>query len=306
MPRSQKRLMPSISMLTAFEATARHGSLSGAAQALNRTQGAISRQVAALENQLGIKLIARVGRGIELTDIGGMYAAEIREVLEMLRNASLNAISGPLSRSLNLGILPTFGTRWLMPRFPAFLAKHPDITVNFATRLEQFDFRRESIDAAIHFGTPDWPGAECTFLMGEKAVPVCSPQLTDTSRQVRPDDIAALPLLHLESRANAWHDWFAAQEIDVTINSPGMLCQQFSLVIQAAVAGVGVALLPRFLIHGELERGELVALLDTPFTTRMAYYLVTPTNRIDYPPVVALREWLLALICAEADQAAEP
>jgi len=296
MPRSQKRLLPSISMLTAFEATARLGSLSAAAQALNRTQGAISRQVAALENQLGMRLIARAGRGIELTDIGSMYAAEIREVLAMLRNASLNAISGPLSRSLHLGILPTFGTRWLMPRFPEFLARHPDITVNFATRLEQFDFRHESIDAAIHFGAPDWPGAECTFLMGEEALPVCSPRLTDTTQQHEPQDIAALPLLHLESRANAWHDWFAAQGLDLTINSPGMLCQQFSLVIQAAIAGVGVALLPRFLIRGELERRELVALHDQPFTTRMAYYLVTPTNRIDYPPVAAFRQWLLAAV----------
>lgn len=150
----QRRLLPSISMLAAFDATARIGSLSGAARDLNLTQGAVSRQVAALEHQLGTALLLRAGRTVKLTPTGKTYAEEIGSILAALRKATLNAISSPLSCMLTIAILPTFGTRWLIPRFPRFLQKHPDITVSFVTKLVQFDFGAESIDAAIHFGRP--------------------------------------------------------------------------------------------------------------------------------------------------------
>lgn len=287
-------------MLAAFEATARHGSLSAAARELNLTQGAVSRQVAALERQLGTALLARRGRGVHLTGAGKTYAADIQGVLAALRNASLNAISSPLSCTLTLAILPTFGTRWLMPRFPQFLQRHPDITINFVTKLVQFDFRREPIDAAIHFGEAEWPGGDCTFLMGEEAIPVCSPGLVANPASLDAADLQKLPLLHLESRADAWQTWFAANGVTHTGAPGGMLFEQFSLAIQAAVAGVGVAMLPRFLIGGELARGELIALSAHAVTTRRAYYLVTPANRADYAPVTAFRDWLLDAARAEA------
>jgi LysR family glycine cleavage system transcriptional activator len=286
-------------MLAAFNATARNGSLSGAARDLNLTQGAVSRQVAALERQLGTALLARRGRGIELTSAGKAYAEEIHGVLAALRKASLNAISSPLSCTLNLAILPTFGTRWLMPRFPGFLQRHPDITINFVTRLVQFDFGAEPIDAAIHFGAPDWPRAVCTFLMGEESIPVCSPRLLADPLAINFQDLHRLPLLHLESRADAWQNWFAANGEHLAVNSGGMLFEQFSLAIQAAVAGVGVALLPRFLITGELDRGELIVLSDKSVKTELAYYLVTPETRADYAPVVAFRDWLLSMTASD-------
>lgn len=296
----QRRLLPSISMLAAFDATARNGSLSAAARDLNLTQGAISRQVAALERQLGTVLFARYGRGIALTAAGKRYAEEIQVVLAALRKASLNAISGPLASTLNLAILPTFGTRWLMPRFPGFLRSHPDVTIHFVTRLVQFDFGAEPIDAAIHFGQPNWPKAQCTFLMGEEAIPVCSSRLVSRPAKINPQDLRKLPLLHLQSRAEAWGHWFAANGEDYSGNAGGMLFEQFSLAIQAAVAGVGVALLPRFLISGELERGELVVLSERTLRSELAYYLVTPERRVDYPPVVAFREWLLSMVDSDA------
>ena len=135
--RIEKKLLPSISMLAAFDATARQGSVSGAARELNLTHGAVSRQVSALEFQLGASLFVRSARGVRLTNVGKTYAVEIRAALSALRNASLNVITSPLSCTMNLAILPTFGTRWLMPRFPGFLQDHPDITVNFVTRLSR-------------------------------------------------------------------------------------------------------------------------------------------------------------------------
>ena len=280
----------------AFDSAARMGSFSAAARELNLTQGAISRQIHALENQLGVALFKRAGKTVQLTEVGKVYLQEIHTALRTIRNASLNAITNPLSGVLNLAVLPTFGTRWLMPRFSSFLKKHPDITVNFVTKLTPFDFQGENVHSAIHYGEPDWPDTTSTFLMGEKAIPVCSPNLLERHPIRNAEDMSSLPLLHLTSRPNAWKDWFALNNIVLPQNH-GMLFEQFSIVIQAAVAGIGMALLPIFLIQNELDRGELMMIQNLPLiSSRSAYYLVTPTDKSDYAPVVAFRNWLLEMI----------
>ena len=292
----QRRLFPSMSMLMAFDSAARMGSFSAAARELNLTQGAISRQIHALENQLGVALFKRAGKTIQLTETGKVYVQEVHVALQTIRNASLDAITNPLSGILNLAVLPTFGTRWLMPRFSSFLKKHPDITVNFVTKLTPFDFQGENVHSAIHYGEPDWPDTTSTFLMGEKAIPVCSPNLLERHPIRNAEDMSSLPLLHLTSRPNAWKDWFALNNIVLPQNH-GMLFEQFSIVIQAAVAGIGMALLPIFLIQNELDRGELMMIQNLPLiSSRSAYYLVTPTDKSDYAPVVAFRNWLLEMI----------
>ena len=295
----QKRLFPSTSMLIAFEAAARTGSFSAAARELNLTQGAVSRQIRALEHQLDVTLFRRVGKIVELTDIGKEYVQEIHAALQTIRNASLNAITSPLSRILNLAVLPTFGTRWLMPRFPSFLEQHPDITVNFVTKLSPFDFQSENLHSAIHYGEPDWPNTDSAFLMGEKAMPVCSPNFLEQNPIKNAKEITTLPLLHLSSRPNAWKDWLALQNISLSENQ-GMVFEQFSIVIQAAVAGIGVALLPIFLIESELDRGELAIIRDIPLQSDSGYYLVTPVDKSEYAPVVAFRNWLLQMVTRPA------
>ena len=291
----QRRLFPSTSMLLAFEAAARTGSFSAAARQLNLTQGAVSRQVRALENQLDVSLFERAGKNVRLTDTGKEYLQEIHAALQGIRNASLNAITSPFSRVLNLAVLPTFGTRWLMPRFPSFLEQHPDITVNFVTKLTAFDFQSEDLHSAIHYGKPDWPNAYSAFLMGEKVLPVCSPNFLEQNPMTNGDNLSAFPLLHLASRPTAWKDWFAMNDITLPQNH-GMVFEQFSILIQAAVASVGVALLPTFLIQNELDREELIILHEIPLQNRSsAYYLVIPTDKSDYAPVVAFRNWLVKI-----------
>ncbi|MCZ6831612.1 MAG: LysR family transcriptional regulator [Gammaproteobacteria bacterium] len=291
----QRRLLPSTSMLRAFDAAARCGSFTVAADELKLTQGAISRQVCALENQLEVALFRRVGKTIQLTDAGKVYAQEIHRALQAIRNASLTAMTSPRTGSLNLAILPTFGTRWLMPRFPSFLEQNPDITVNFVTRLSPFDFRSENLHAAIHYGSPDWPDTQSTFLMGEEAFPVCSPKFMREHSPHSPEQLAELPLLQLSSRAKAWDNWFQSSGI-APPRAQGMVFEQMSIIAQAAVAGLGAALLPRFLIQSELERGELVVITDRPLQDSLGYYLVTPVEKSDYAPVVALRTWLLKMV----------
>ncbi|MCF6216153.1 MAG: LysR family transcriptional regulator [Emcibacter sp.] len=293
----QRRLIPSTSMLMAFEAAARKGSFTAAARELNLTQGAVSRQVSALEAQLNIMLFQRVRKSIILTDAGKLYAQEIAVALKAVRNASLNAMRDQQGGILNLAILPTFGTRWLMPRFPDFLKRNPKITVNFSSKLSPFDFNSENIHAAIHFGLPDWPDADSCYLMGEEAIPVCAPSLIDSDLidseiPKNPQDIALLPLLNLETRPYAWADWFAQNDTPPPVGS-GMVFEQFALVTQAAIAGLGAALLPKFLIETELERGELVQLLDLPLKGEEGYYLVAPPHHSTFMPIIALRKWLL-------------
>lgn len=288
----QRRLLPSTSMLMAFDAAARTGSFTAAARELHLTQGAVSRQVNALESQLGVTLFERIKKTVQLTDTGKTYAREIRSALQAIRNASLNAMTNPLNGTLNLAILPTFGTRWLMPRFPQFLKQQPDITVNFVSKLSPFDFQTENLHAAIHYGLPDWPGTDSTFLMSEEVIPVSSPRLLDQYPVKTPLDLAALPLLHIETRSEAWANWFALHEVEAP-KEQGMLFEQFSIAAQAAVAGLGAALLPKFLIQSELDRGELVTILNLPLQSNSGYYLVTPVDKTDYAPVAAFRDWLL-------------
>lgn len=291
----QRRLMPSTSMLQAFEAAARMGSFTEAAAELSLTQGAISRQVRALERQLGVELFARVSKSVRLTEAGKRYAEEIEKALRAIRLATLNAITDQRGGTLNLAILPTFGTRWLIPRFAAFLREHPDITVNFATKLSPFDFKKEDLHAAIHYGQTDWPDTESTFLMGEETVPVCAPRLLHEQSLTHPGDLYSMPLLQLATRPQAWREWFGAAGLEAP-PATGMVFEEISTIAQAAVAGLGVSLLPRFLIESELASGELTVLMEQRLQSSFGYYLVTPKDKTEYMPVVAFREWLLGVI----------
>jgi DNA-binding transcriptional LysR family regulator len=288
----QQRLLPSMSMLQAFSAAARYESFTVAAAELGLTQGAISRQVRALEQQLGAELFSRVGKSVRLTAAGGRYAEEIDKALQAVRLASLDAMTQRAGGTLNLAILPTFGTRWLIPRFPDFLAAHPDITVNFATKLSPFDFKKEDLHAAIHYGRTDWPDTESTFLMKEETVPVAAPALLERQAVAAPEDLLNMPLLHLATRPRAWPDWFRDAGLDQAPTA-GMVFEEIAAAAQAAAAGLGVSLLPRFLITSELERGELAVALELPLQSSFGYYLVTPEDKTGYAPVVAFREWLL-------------
>lgn len=298
----QRKLLPSTSALAAFDAVARLGSFSAAADELSLTQGAISRQIGALEAQLGVSLFQRNSRGVSLTEEGQAYFRPVGDALSSIRAASLRLMTKIQDNKLGLAILPTFGTRWLLPRIPTFVAEHPEITVNFASRIGQFDFAQEGLDAAIHIGKPDWPGAQCTFLMHETVAPVCSPDFlaANTIRQAR--DLLNMPLIHMVSRPGAWNHWFQSLDIDGTYNH-GMRFEQFLSVAQACIAGLGVALMPLFLIRPELENGQLVAAFPHRIQSPSSYYLVSPLAALSRAPVAAFSEWLLREITVfQADE----
>ncbi|RVD59904.1 LysR family transcriptional regulator [Mesorhizobium sp. M2D.F.Ca.ET.185.01.1.1] len=294
----QRRLLPNTAALAAFEAVARLGSFTAAARELDLTQGAVSRQINLLEEQFGRRLFERDSRNVRLSAAGEIYAEAVRSALGQLRDAALGLMSNRHGGVLNLAILPTFGTRWLMPLIPDFVARHPDITINFATRVGRFDFGRERLDAAIHHGMPDWPDAESTLLMRETVMPVVSPEFLATRDIATPADISRLPLLHMATRPGAWSEWFEEQGLEAP-TGPGMQFEQFGTVAQACMAGLGVALLPEILIAGELQRGQLVPAPGKPMQSRSAYYLVVPHDKRGHPPVATFRDWLLGQIARE-------
>lgn len=287
----QRRFLPSISLLSAFEASARHQSFTAAALELNLTQSAVSRQIRTLEDLLGSDLFLREKATVRLTLAGQAYAQEIRDALRRISAATLGFRANPKGGTLNLAILPTFGTRWLAPRLPAFFADHPGITVNLTTRLAPFDFQLDTVDAAIHFGAPEWPGAELELLMGETVIPACSPAMLERRRFTEPRDLLDAPLLHILSRPDAWERWFRAKGIDPK-GVQGMLFDQFATVAQIAMTGLGVALLPEFLIQSELERGDLVKALAEPVESAERYYLAWSSQRSSHPPLRAFRDWI--------------
>ncbi|WP_044558348.1 LysR family transcriptional regulator [Azospirillum sp. B4] len=289
---TSRRFLPSLPLLCAFEAAARTGSITAAAKELALTQSAVSRQIKALEDQLEVVLFHRERQTIRLTAAGDAYVREIRDALRKISTASLNLRANPFGGTLSLAILPTFGTRWLAPRLPKFLAANPGITINLVTRLTRFDFKLEAIDAAIHFGPAEWPGGDLALLRPETVVPACSPQLRDRFNFETAADIRRAPLLHLTSRPDAWKRWFMGNGVDAHAVH-GMLFDQFATAAQAAIAGLGVALLPDFLIHDELAAGQLVRALDLPMKSAESYYLAWPTERASHPPLAAFRDWLL-------------
>ena len=212
--------------------------------------------------------------------------------MRRVSTASLNIRANPLGGTLNLGILPTFGIRWLAGRLPRFAAQYPGINLNLFSRPTPFDFNLDTIDAAIHFGKAEWPDVAFTPLFGESVLPVGSPQLLSRFSFLKPEDIRKAPLLILLSRPDAWERWLAGHAAPAE-GIHGMMFDLFEMLIRAARNGLGLALMPTFLIEEELTAGLLVPALSTcAVPAKENYYLVNPSERSNYAPLVAFRNWL--------------
>jgi LysR family glycine cleavage system transcriptional activator len=288
-----RRLQPSISLLAAFEAVCRTGSTAAAARELSLTQGAVSRMVKTLEDQLEVSLFKRERKRLKPTDAAKAYAQDVRKALDLIARSTLGLRANPGGGTLSLAILPTFGTRWLAPRLPQFLSTHPGVTINLGTRLQRFDFAQSTFDAAIHFGDPDWPETDQLKLFDERMIACCSPDFHERYPFAQAEDLLSAPLLILETRPNAWTSWFAAHDCG-TPPARGMMFDQFATMIQAAIHGMGVALLPAFLATGEIDAGRLVAAHGGPISGMGAYYLIWPQSGAQHPPLRAFRTWLEA------------
>jgi LysR family glycine cleavage system transcriptional activator len=291
---AMRRKLPSTQALLAFETAAHRGSFTLAGRDLSVSQSAVSHQVLALEQALDVSLFRRLPRQLELTDAGRSLLSRVSPALDALEAAMLElASSKGEGGTLELGVVPTFATKWLIPRLPLFLKAHPHVTLNLATRLQPFDFSLTGLDAAIHYGRPDWPETESEYLMGEESVVVCSPSLVKTNELQRPADVLKFTLIHQSTRPHAWRDWLRLAGIDEAQGAGvGPKYELFSMIAQAVRAGLGLAVLPRFLVAEEIADGTLAVPFELPLSSDFAYYLVWPKQKAQWRPLLQLRSWL--------------
>ena len=290
-PMRQRRFLPSLSQLIAFEAVMRHGSVTAAADELHLTQSTVSRLVASLERQLGKPLFTRDRKRLTPTPEAVTYAASVTQGLDVIQRASMGLIANPGGGVLSLSVLPTFATRWLAPRIGQFLSDNPGISINLSTKIQRFSFASEAFDAVIFFGQPDWPDAHHLRLFDERLTACASPQMLAHHPVAHPSDMAGLPLLQLETRPSGWSAWFAAQGGTPPAVS-GMVMDQFSMMIQAAIAGLGVALLPSYLAQPEIDEGRLQPILRAGVPGEGAYWLAWPDRRQGDPAFARFRTWI--------------
>lgn len=293
-----RRYLPSIPSLLALEAVDRLGSASAAAQELALTHSAVSRQIKVLEGQVGVRLVYRQRGHLSLTPAAHQYCRRIRTVLQDLSQSTLSLRANPSGGNLNLAILPAFGMHWLAPKLKSFAQTHPEITVNLSTRLAPFDFDADPLDAALHYGERSWHGVDYLELSDERVLPVCAPDyLTKTVKGA--DDLKTMALLHLETRPNAWSAWFERHDVP-TDDLDGMRFDQFSTMAQAAVHGLGIALLPDYLALNEIGRGRLVSAFGEPTPASGRYFLVWPKAEPIKHQVQTFVSWLASTLEPDA------
>lgn len=287
------RRLPPLNGLRAFEAAARHLSFTNAADELNVTQAAVSHQVKGLEQFLGRALFRRLNRALELTEAGQVLFPAVRDGLDLMAGAVRRLEAGERENVLTVSTLDSLAATWLVPRLGGFRARHPDIELRLLLSDAPVDFARDDVDVAIRYGRGRWPGLRAERLMGEEVFPVASPKLLEDGPPLdTPADLANYPVVH-DRLEESWADWMAAAGAPEVNMERGPRFEHSNLVIQAVLAGDGVALGRSVLVQDALAAGHLVRLFDISLPASHAFWFVAPPDTWDRAKVRAFREWLL-------------
>ena len=303
----QRRRLPPLNALRAFEAAARHLNFSRAADELSVTPGAVSQQIQNLEDYVGVALFKRTPKGLLLTDPAQIALPALREAFDRLVEAASMLTAAVDGRRLTVTVAPSFAAKWLVPRLGRFEALHPQVDVWISAGMELIDFNSGEVDLAIRYGTGRYPGLEVTRLMQETVIAVTSPELMQRQPLNELGDLADHVLLHdgspdADESCPDWTMWLAARGVKGVDGSRGPRFNQSSLVIEAAIGGRGVALAKRALAQADLDAGRLVAPFQIATAVDFAYYLVHPKAKGRLPQVKAFIAWLNAE--AQAHEAA--
>ena len=303
----QRRRLPPLNALRAFEAAARHLNFSRAADELSVTPGAVSQQIQNLEDYIGVALFKRTPKGLLLTDPAQIALPALREAFDRLSEAASMLTAAVDGRRLTVTVAPSFAAKWLVPRLGRFEALHPLVDVWISAGMELTDFNSGEVDLAIRYGTGRYPGLEVTRLMQETVIAVVSPELMERQPLIELSDLTDHILLHdgspvADESCTDWTMWLAARGVKGVDGSRGPRFNQSSLVIEAAIGGRGVALAKRALAQADLDAGRLIAPFQIATAVDFAYYLVHPKAKGRLPQVKAFTAWLIAE--AEAHEAA--
>jgi LysR family transcriptional regulator, glycine cleavage system transcriptional activator len=287
------RKLPPLNALAAFEAVARHRSFTKAAAELFLTHSAVSQRVTQLEKHLEVKLLARSRRSVDLTPAGARYLESVRGALSTLALAS-DGFSKTAPRQLRLGVLPVFATNWLIYRLRSFHRLHPNIDLDIQSSTTLANVRTGEVDIAIRWGKGEWPGVECIKLFADELVPVCSKRyLKEIGTPKSPADLK--PAVLLRHSLQPWKPWFEKAGLDWPEPARGPAFNDSSLMMQAAVDSLGVALGRRMLIEDLLDQGMLVTVFDISVLIEEAFYIVFDKGSLQRPEVAAFVEWIKAV-----------
>jgi len=288
------RRLPALNALKAFEAAARHESFTRAAEELCVTQGAVSHQVKALEEELGVKLFNRERQRLVITEAGREYLAVVRDALDRIAVGTDRLVQRQTSGALTISTSPDFAAKWLVHRLGRFAEAHPDIDLRVSATMHHVDFAREDVDLAVRHGDGNWAGLHVERLCSEELFPVCSPKLVQGRRRLgQPCDVLKFPLLHLDRRRD-WSRWLEAAGIGCPDLLHGPIMNRASMLIDAAIDGQGIALARSALAAWDLINGRLVRPFATALPLHKSYWIVCPKATSTLPKVTRAREWLLA------------
>ena len=288
--------LPSLNAVRCFAAAARLESFTAAARELHVTQGAVSRMVQALEQELGVQLFTRNGRFIALTPSGRAYCQEVTEALDKIAGASDRLRQTSAVETLVVTASAGFATRWLVPRLPQFQREHPSIQVALMANETHEPGGAAQAHVRVRYGTPPWPATDATRLPIDATLAVvCSPQWLEKTTLRGPQDLIGQPLLaYTGETRDLWGEYF--EHFGLSEPSLGQVPRFYQLLMltQAAVSGLGLALVPLFLIEPELQSGRLVQALDQTFLPRRAYYITHPKGADRDQKVRLFKAWLLS------------
>lgn len=289
-----RRYLPSLSALHAFEAAARYMNFTKAADDLGLTQSGISRQIKNLEEFLGVTLFQRSGPRLVLTDLGAVYFREVALILDKLQEISIDAVRGrALDSSVMLGTLPTLGSRWLPTRLGPLIAANPNIPLEITLATPDVDFETTRLDIAMLRGLGTWTNARSIELFAEEVAVVASPSLIGAGAILHPSDFAKFPMLQNASRPSMWLHWLSLLGLEYHGRIQGPRFAHSDMIINAAINGTGIAIVPLCYIDLELARGELHMPFGPPLRSDESYYVVYPERKAHHKNVVVVRDWLI-------------
>ena len=287
-------LLPPLETFRFFEAAARHLNFTHAAAEMNVTHGAVSQRIKRLEEHLGMSLFRRSGRRMLLTAEGRLLLERVRNAMGEIAEGVEAIRSGKGDRILTISVVPGFATYWLLPRLASFIETHPDIEVNVRATFSLADFTRDGVDMAVRFGPGKWPGVKSIKLYDEELIPVCSPAFRGGRLPRTPAELLKTPLLHDERQP--WSTWFKAVGLDYRGAGRGQRYEEQTLLLAAAIGGLGVALARASFVNADLESGRLVQLFPQRVRARSSCYIVYPRGSEALEKIQAFQEWLLAQV----------
>lgn len=287
--------LPPLNALKCFEAAARAGSFSRAADELHVTQSAVSHQIRQLEDWFGIQLFERQGRQTVATPAGAELARALGEALDIMAAACKRLTQSDAGPALTIAVLPSIATIWLIPRLARFFALHPEISVQVVYAFNERPPDFDDCDIAILWGTGGWADCRATRLLEGATVAVCNKAYLEHAGGLpHPQSLLGKPLIH-DSDRHGWQTWMREAGLKHAGPAPGPIFQDFNLLRAAALAGQGVALCPRSLILDDLASGRLMQLFDTEIKRDHAYYLLEPDDaqHRHAAAIATFRQWLL-------------